>query len=416
MSASVPARAASIDWSICSASGERVWVFTARADMDACGLTLVGGYLPECHPRYTIDRIAGPRAGAATARSSRRGSARRVRSPSRQIPAGRGRGCAPCSGPRPIQRAPSTRSMCPWENTARRAAVLAQLGDHTVRARAHLRVRSRRRGSRRATDSSRARARDLCARQALILAVVPLEQVRALEGVRAVPAQLAGFPGAARRADEHEVKAPRAEPGGQCGGGLAAAGGERDVGAARVPAGKAPLRLGVAHEHDLAAPCAHARPPGMASSSAITISRPRLSRLAGTCSVGSASIPAIASALLAPVARSMHAARRAQHRQAQREALAGAAWASRSRRCTSAGSPARTRWSGEQRGDVPVGADPEHDQVEHRRPGRGPRAGRRTSRAHSRSRPRPGRARPCIRWTCPAGTRRGRSSVSAASR
>ncbi len=145
---------------------------------------------------------------------------------------------APFSGTSAIQRAPSTRSMCPWEKTATPPSQRGELRDHAVGARADLARRSRRRDSRRATDSSPGAAARICGgRQALVVAVVPLEQVRRARCAPASePAQLAGFARAHQRADEHELEAPAREPLAQAAGDVAAVLGERDVACARCGA------------------------------------------------------------------------------------------------------------------------------------------------------------------------------------
>src|ERR1700683_5301189 len=189
-----------------------------------------------------------------------------------------------------------------------------QLGDHPVGSRAHLR------GALAAGTAVAPQApagpsgEDLRRGEALVVAVVPLHQLGALLCLRAQPAQIARFARARQGADQHQRKAPRGQALGQRGCPVPSTFGERDVDAPSVPAIPAPLGLCVADEYDLASargaigllgwllPAHLAGPPGAAASSTITVSRSRLSRLAGTWRLGWASIAATASALPAPVA------------------------------------------------------------------------------------------------------------------
>ncbi len=134
------------------------------------------------------------------------------------------------------------------------------------------------------------------------------------------------------------------------------------------------------------------------ASSTITVRRSRRSRLAGTWRLGSPSIAATASALPAPVASSRQLARGAQHGEAQRDPLGrrlGRVADAEAHRVLAGVERGR---AGEQRGDVPVGADPEHDQVEHRQAA--PRRRRRARSAPRRSGARPRRARARRRMRC----------------
>src|SRR5271165_1448343 len=146
---------------------------------------------------------------------------------------------------------------------------------------------------------------DLCGREALVVAVIPLEQVGPQLGRLAEATQLACFPRTSQRAAQHELEVPSLEGGLQFAGRLAAGVREGDVGAARVAPLAAPHGLGVAHQHD--SPwrrgCVHCGcPEGAAASSTITLRRSRRSRLAGTWREGAPSMAATASALPAPVA------------------------------------------------------------------------------------------------------------------
>src|SRR3954453_3223188 len=92
---------------------------------------------------------------------------------------------------------------------------------------------------------------DLRRRDALVVAVVVLEQLVAHLGVRAQAGELGRLPRARQRADEHRGEARAAQLLGQRRGARPARLGQRDVGAARVLAGLRPLGLGVADEPDL---------------------------------------------------------------------------------------------------------------------------------------------------------------------
>ncbi len=92
---------------------------------------------------------------------------------------------------------------------------------------------------------------DLLRRDALVLAVVPLHEVGlGLGGVES--RERGGLGGAAERAGQDERERALGEPRAQRAGGVAPVVGEREVGAAGVPAGDGPGCLGMAHEQDAA--------------------------------------------------------------------------------------------------------------------------------------------------------------------
>ena len=279
------------------------------------------------HSRRSARHAAAPRRSrrsdrglAAGARSSPRGRASRARSRAARSRRRSRPSRAPGAGARaPIQRAPSTRSMWPCENSATAAA---GRGDAARRARGRrarrLRRRSRRPGSRRATGPSPAAAARISrGRQALVVAVVPLAQVLGRTSARlAQPAQLARFARAPQRADEHELEAPAREPRRERARGLRARASVRGMSVRPV---WRPLRL-----HSVSAwrtsttsrapgGCAHAGGPGgAAASSTITVRRSRAQQARRHVPAsGSPSIALTASALPAPVAssRQLRAAR-----------------------------------------------------------------------------------------------------------
>ena len=294
---------------------------------------LAGSRAPLHLPRV----VACSDAGVVPARDDR---GARARSRARRSRPSRGPGARRSRAPSAIQRAPSTRSMCPCENTAASpSAARARAITRSARAPTSPALSPPGQPSRHSTQSGRASW--ICARrQPLVVAVVPLEQVLAHAAHRRQPAQLARFARAHARGSRARARKLHARSAAASALAAVASGvGERDVGAAGVPAVEAPLRLRVAHEHDSVRRAARLGRPrraairgtvaaahaggaaGAAASSAITVRRSRRSRLAGTWRLGSASIAATASALLAPVASSTQLARRAQHRQAQRDPL-----------------------------------------------------------------------------------------------
>ena len=97
---------------------------------------------------------------------------------------------------------------------------------------------------------------DLRGRPALVVAVVPLEQVRVGLGVQ--PRQLRGASGALERAAQHERRVPVAQDRRQSRRPLLALRREGHVGASRVPAVAAPHGLAMAHDEDAACSRGHA--------------------------------------------------------------------------------------------------------------------------------------------------------------
>src|SRR4029079_25638 len=89
---------------------------------------------------------------------------------------------------------------------------------------------------------------DLRRRDALVVAVVPLEEVLADLAAVAEPGQTRGLARAVERAREHEREVVAVEAAGELPRALAPGVGQRDVRAARVPPRLRPLGLGVADE------------------------------------------------------------------------------------------------------------------------------------------------------------------------
>ena len=89
------------------------------------------------HSRTTVrsQRSSALRTGVVPARDDR---PCRARGRARRSPPSRAPGARRSPGASAIQRAPSTRSMCPCEKTATSPSLARELGDHAVGARAHV--------------------------------------------------------------------------------------------------------------------------------------------------------------------------------------------------------------------------------------------------------------------------------------
>ncbi len=279
----------SIACSICSASGERGVVVTARVAMARRGCCALER--PCC---VTLERKSPERVRRYEHFATTR--LRECYAPARYAPVWLPVSFQRARIGRPslvAEHADAPRSRAPG---ARRSRVRARSSGRRARAACARARRPRRRRLRRGISASTRSARaptsaalsppgqpsrhrlqpgrcasDLGGGQPLVVAVVPLEQVRAHLRLGAEPAQLARFARAQRRADEHQRESAtarsRAASAARC---RAAAVGERDVGAPGVPAVEAPLGLGVAHEHDLAR--------GAAARRALTSAVPRARR------------------------------------------------------------------------------------------------------------------------------------------
>jgi len=92
---------------------------------------------------------------------------------------------------------------------------------------------------------------DLRRRTALVVAVVPLTKIVDDLRVRGETGELARHPGALQRAREDEVEPPVGQPPPELLGRRPTGFGQRHVGRAGVPAGRAPLRLAVSDKPDL---------------------------------------------------------------------------------------------------------------------------------------------------------------------
>ena len=130
---------------------------------------------------------------------------------------------------------------------------LAQLGNQRVDAGADVGRGLAPRAAVAPEDPIRTFFADLLRGQALVLAVVPLQQGVAALGAVSEPGQLAGVEGARERTADHAGEFAALEPVPQLARLLAAVIGQLDVSSARVPHRPAPLGLAVAGEPNLRA-------------------------------------------------------------------------------------------------------------------------------------------------------------------
>ena len=229
-----------------SACSCRSWRWWARCARPSPGSPLGAA------PGAPLRHLGHGHARAACSRAA----PRRPRAPSRARTRWRwpSASSAPSAAGRPSQRAASTRSTWPWANSATRPCDRAQLGEHARPPARPPRSRPSPPGqpSRHRTQSGRSLA-DLRSGQALVLAVVPLEQLVAQLGRILEPGEAAGLGGAAERAGEHALELPsRRATRASSSAWRRPSLGQRHVGAPGVLAGPAPLGLAVAREHELA--------------------------------------------------------------------------------------------------------------------------------------------------------------------
>ena len=157
--------------------------------------------------------------------------------------------CAALAG-RAIQRAPSTRRMCPCANRATLPST-SRARDHAVGAGADV---FRRLSSRASIPEQQPAGRpltNLLRGQALVLAVIPLGQVGVDHGASAKVGQFAGLSRPLSRTDEHERERFPCEHRGEPLGQPAPVIGQRDVGRAGVLPTETPRGLPVPDRIDV---------------------------------------------------------------------------------------------------------------------------------------------------------------------